>query len=98
VGVGVADGVAGGSLSAGVSDGSGVGGPADGAVEAGGSGDVGGIVPLSGERGVSVPPLPMLEQATVNSAMSAMDEISRRAGIGMPPGDGFDAVNDRLPR
>jgi hypothetical protein len=68
--IGVGSGVAGGSLWAGVSAGSGLAGSDEGALE--GSAEGGAMVPASGERGVSVPPLPTLEQATETSAMIAM--------------------------
>ena len=71
VGVSVGSAVAGGSDSAGGSEGAGSVGSADG------SGETGAIVPASGERGVSVPPVPTLEHATTTMAMSAPSRMSR---------------------
>ena len=63
--------LSGGSDSAGGSEGAGAVGSADG------SGETGAIVPVSGERGVSVPPLPTFEHATTTRAMSATSRMRR---------------------
>ena len=65
--------MAGASDSAGGSEGAGALGSADG------SGETGAIVPVSGERGVSVPPLPTGEHATVDERHER-DEAIRTIG------------------